>query len=87
MSSNENVSYKEDYQENVIEISELIKVALELTGVIQRRFRIHRYHRQAQLVGDIRGLLAEIFEMDLIPDDTFAKFIAGAFESESEDEI
>jgi hypothetical protein len=87
MSSEKHSNFKLDQQNNVIEICELIKVTLDLSGLIQRRFRMYRYHRQAQVIGDIRRLLAQVFEIDLFPDDTFAKFLAGAFEDGSEDEV
>jgi len=87
MSSENHASFKLDRRENVIEVSELIKLTLDLTGLIERRFKIHRYHRQAQVIGNIRGLLAEVFEMDLIPDDIFATFIAGAFEDGTDEEL
>jgi hypothetical protein len=86
MSSQVNTSIKLDHQENVIEISELIKLTLDLAGLIERRFKINRYYRQAQVVGDIRGLLAEVFEIDLIPNNVFANYVAGGFEDGPKDE-
>jgi len=79
--------FQQDRHDNVIEISELIKLTLDLTGLIHRRFRISGYHQQAQAVADIRRLLAQMFDMDLFPDDTFAKFLAGAFDGDAEEEI
>ncbi len=79
--------FQQDCHENVVEISELIKLTLDLTGLIHRRFRMYGYYQQAQAVADIRRLLAQMFDMDLFPDDTFAKFLAGAFDGEAEDGI
>jgi len=87
MSQADNKGFQQNAQENVIEIFELIKLTLDLTGLIQRRFKVYRYDQQAQVVGNIRGLLAEIFDMDLFPDDRYARFLAGAFEAGYEDEI
>jgi hypothetical protein len=86
MSSEIDTSFKLDRPESTSEISELIKLTLDLTGLIQRRFEIHRDYRQAQVVGDIRGLLADVFEIDLITNNTFANFIAGGFDDGPRDE-
>jgi len=83
MSTNNFVSFRSDPNQNVIEISELIKIMLELGGVVQKRFRAHGYSQEAQIVLEVRQLLGSVFGTPLTPPEAFAEFISRRLPDES----